>query len=223
MDNNITAVCISRRPEAWDIPEIPFLCFTDNWKPFGHERSKERIAYLAERRNNAVTKALSLFPATQHILMLDSHYLHLKEGLRKLVSEYVELSSRTEFRNCIVGASTWIRDKTRLKSRTSFYDTWTTPEGLGIDWKTARSIGGIIRVKAVGGCYVYPRYIWERVSYGAPDDLHGCEHNWLCEKSMLPVLLSFDIMLWREREGTVYSWPKRLRMSLHLGRFLNFR
>src|SRR5712692_1185323 len=133
MPRNVTAVCISRQTETWDYPELPFLCFTEDWKPFGHEKSKDRIAYLAERRNKAVAKALSIFPSTQHILMIDSYYVHQSEQIRKLVEEYFELSSRPVFRNCIVGASTWIHDSTRMKPRNRFYDNWTTPEGLNLN------------------------------------------------------------------------------------------
>jgi hypothetical protein len=219
MSRNVTAVCISRQTETWDYPELPFLCFTEDWKPFGHEKSIDRITYLAERRNKAVAKALSIFPSTQHILMIDSYYVHQSEQIRKLVEEYLKLSSSLEFRNCIVGASTWILDSTRMKPRIRFYDNWTTPEGLNLNWKIAKQKGGTIRVRAVGGCYLYPRFAWERASYGVPDDLHGCEHNWLCEKNSLPVLLTLNVALWRE--PIVYSWRKRFRSSLHLGRFLN--
>ncbi len=221
MRENITAVCISRQKESWGIHELPFLCFTENWKSFGHEKSKDRIAYLAERRNGAVGKALSVFPSTQHLMMIDSYYVHQDQQIRKLVEEYFELSSTSKLQNCIVGASTWILDKTKVRSRDRFYDYWTTPEGLSLNWRKVRQQGGMTQVRAVGGCYLYPRFVWERTSYGVPDDLHGCEHNWLCEKSSLPVLLSLNVTLWRE--PIVYSWPKRIRSSLHLGRFFEHR
>jgi hypothetical protein len=221
MRENITAVCISRQKESWGIHELPFLCFTENWKSFGHEKSKDRIAYLAERRNGAVGKALSVFPSTQHVMMIDSYYVHQDQQIRKLVEEYFELSSTSRLQNCIVGASTWILDKTKVRSRDRFYDYWTTPEGLSLNWRKVRQQGGTTQVRAVGGCYLYPRFVWERTSYGVPDDLHGCEHNWLCEKSSLPVLLSLNVTLWRE--PIVYSWPKRIRSSLHLGRFFERR
>jgi hypothetical protein len=218
MKRHVTAVCISRQMETLDIPEIPFVCFNEGWRPFGHEKSKDRIAYLAERRNRAVAKALSLFPSTQYILMIDSYYVHQIECVRKLVNEYFEIASRAEFRNCVLGASTWILDKTKLIPSERFYDYWTTPEGLALKWQTTKKQGGVIKVSAVGGCYVYPRFLWERTRYGVPDDLHGCEHNWLCEKSNVPVLLSLNVALWRE--PVVYPWLKRLRTSVHFGRFV---
>jgi hypothetical protein len=217
MRETVTAVCISRRPETWGIPEIPFLCFTENWKPFGHEKSKARVSYLAERRNKAVAEALSIFHSTKHILMIDSYYVRQIQQVKKLVDEYFQLSSKPEYKNCIVGASTWILDKTKIPSKERFYDNWTTPEGLKLSWKETKEQGGLTGVRAVGGCYMYPRFVWEQTSYGVPDDLHGCEHNWLCERSTLPVLLSLNVTLWRE--PITYSWQKRFRSSLHLGRF----
>jgi hypothetical protein len=218
MEGNVTAVCISRQMETFDTPEIPFVCFNEGWKPFGHEKTKDRITYLAERRNRAVAQALSLYPSTQHILMIDSYYVHQIEPVRKLVKEYFDLASLPKFRNCIVGASTWILDKTKLIANKRFYDYWTTPEGISLKWKTTKEQGGIVHVGAVGGCYVYPRFVWETVRYGVPDDLHGCEHNWLCEKSKLPVILSLNVAL--RREPIVYPWLKRWRTNLHLGRFV---
>src|SRR5439155_1247755 len=122
----IGAVCISRNQETWEIKGLPFYNYTKGWKPFQHEQTAERVAYLAERRNTAVAKALDLFPETQHILMIDSYYL--------------------------------------------------------------------------------------------PEDLHGCEHNWLCERSGLPVYLSLSRRL--SRGPVQYPWLKRIRVSLHLRRLL---
>ena len=197
--------------------EIPFFCYTKGWKPFGHERSRERISYLADRRNKAVLEALLLFPETEHILMVDSYYIKQSDEIFKLVKEYDKLSS--ELRDCILGASTWRPTKTGMRSTNSFYDTWTTPEGVGLRWEDARERGGLLRVRSVGGCYLYPRFVWEKYGYGVPEDLHGCEHNWLCERSGLPVFLSFNERLWRE--PLVYPPLKRIRFSLHLGRFLS--
>jgi hypothetical protein len=216
---NVTAVCISRNQEHWTIPEIDFYCYTDGWRPFGHEVSNERVNYLATRRNKAVSGALTSFPETEHILMIDSYYLHQTSEVIKLVSHYEQIASTSGFRDCIVGASTWIFDATRVRPRTRFFDGWTTPEAMSIDLDYAKAKGGLLPVRAVGACYIYPRAVWERVGYDVPIDLHGCEHNWLCEHSGLPVRLSLDEMLWRD--PIVYSWPKRIRMSLHLGRFVS--
>jgi len=36
MKENITAVCISGKEEAWHVPEIPFYCHTTGFKEFPH-------------------------------------------------------------------------------------------------------------------------------------------------------------------------------------------
>ncbi len=214
---NIAAVCISRDNEAWSIPELPFYCHIEGWKPFGHEISQERILYLAERRNKAVTRALALFPKAEHILMVDSYYLNQPGQIIKLISGYEQLT-QSAGQDCILGASTWVVDKTRVRSKIRFYDYWTTPEGKGLGWDQIQGKGGLLRVKAVGGCYLYPRPVWENVGYDVPEDLHGCEHNWLCEHSELPVWLTLNARVWHE--PVVYSWPKRVRCTLNLGRIL---
>lgn len=213
--SNITAVCISRNDETWHIPEIHFCCYTKGWKPFGHEKSKERLSYLADRRNEAVYEALTLFPDTAHILMIDSYYLTQRDEIIHLINEYMGLCSKQA---CILGASTWRTYTTYLRSKNLFYDSWTTPEAANLRWDDVRQKGGLLRVSAVGACYVFPRFVWEKVRYGAPLDLNGCEHNWLCERSGLPVFLSLNEKLWRE--PLIYPWLKRVRWSLHLGRFV---
>jgi len=214
----ITAVCISRNTETWKIPDIPFYNYTEGWKPFQHEKTTDRVAYLADRRNVAVNRALNQFPQTHHILMIDSYYVHQEKQITKLVQEYATMT-QTEFpTGCILGASTWILDKTRVGSRSRFYDGWTTPEALDLDPHEVEKEGGMIRARAVGGCYLYPRTVLDRTHYDVPRDLHGCEHNWLCENSGLPVFLSLNEMLWRE--PIVYPRLKRMRVSLHLGRLV---
>ncbi len=213
------AVCISQHKEDWKIPNLSFLNYTGGWKPFRHERTRERVAYLAERRNLAVSQALSAFPHTDHILMIDSYYLHQGDQIRGLIREYANMIQTDYPKGCILGASTWILDKTRVRSRLRFYDSWTTPEGSNLKLHEAEKTGGIIKVRAVGGCYLYPRSVWEKTRYDVPEDLHGCEHNWLCEHSGLPVYLSLNQMLWHE--PVAYSMLKRLRVSLHLRRLFH--
>ncbi len=219
---NITAICVSEKPEPWLIPSVPYYNHTEGWKPFKRDKSKERVTYLAERRNSAAEGALKLHPNTEHIFMVDSYYLGQVEQLRRLLEEYDSCDG-------ILGASTWIIDKTRIRTRVRFFDSWTTPEAANL---TPSAVGGEreadnsprnslptgwLSVRAVGACYLYPRHVWEQNRYGLPET-DGCEHNFLCERSGLPVWLSFNTRLWRD--PIVYSWPKRIRCSLHLGRFL---
>jgi hypothetical protein len=206
MENDITAVCISRQTESWQIPEIPFLCFVDNWLPFGRQKSMDRVAYLAERRNLAVARALSLYPSTRHVLMIDSYYLDQPGQVRILLSEYDGRS--------ILGGAVWFLDKTKLIPRVRFWDSWTTPELKEIEFPP--KMKGKVPVRSVGSCYLYPKGIWEQVGYGVPEDLHGCEHNYLCERSGLEVYLTLDANFWRQ--PLVYSWPKRIRQTIHVGR-----
>ncbi len=214
----IGAVCISRNQETWEIKGLPFYNYTKGWKPFQHEQTAERVAYLAERRNTAVAKALDLFPETQHILMIDSYYLQQHEQILGLVRDYAEMTISDHPRGCILGASTWFYDLRRIRPENRFYDSWTTPEGNQLRLVEVERRGGVMRVKSVGGCYVYPRWVWERNRYNVPEDLHGCEHNWLCERSGLPVYLSLSRRL--SRGPVQYPWLKRIRVSLHLRRLL---
>jgi hypothetical protein len=215
---NLTAVCISRTPETFDLPNIPFCNYTEGWKPFQHERTKERVEYLAERRNIAVSQALSLYPETEHILMIDSYYIHENDQIKGLIQDYFEMSLEKHIEGCILGASTWFFDLRRIRARWRFYDSWTTPEGSLLELSEAVRAGGIIEVKAVGACYIYPRWVWEKNRYDVLEDLRGCEHNWLCEQSGLPVYLSLSRRL--SRGPVRYPWLKRIRVSLHLGRFV---
>lgn len=216
------AVCISQKSEAWLLSSIPFYCHTEGWKPFKRERTRERVVYLAERRNSAVGRALKLYPESDHVLMVDSYYLEQVDKLKQLLEEYNSCEG-------ILGASTWQLDKTRIRPRIKFFDSWTTPEatsfklsGLEADYPKGYAPQNIqkknwLKVRAVGACYVYPRYVWEENRYGIPES-DGCEHNFLCEHSRLPVWLSPNVNLWRE--PVVYSWPKRIRCTLNLGQFL---
>lgn len=217
---NTTAVCISKDPEMWSLTSIPLYCHTEGWKPIPRDMSTERVAYLAVRRNKAVEKALALYPKTQHLLMVDSYFL--KQG-----TEIVELLSQYEECQGILGASTWQLNKTRLRSGVHFFDTWTTPEAtnlrlkdnsvhFGQDIKPELDQKDWMKVAAVGCCYVFPRSVWEGIGYGVPER-YGCEHNFLCEGSGLPVWLSLSVKLWRD--PIIYPWVKRVRMSTHLARF----
>ena len=212
----ISAVCISRYPEGLSIPGLPYHNYTEGWKPYGHEKTKERVSYLAERRNRAVGETLALLPETKHVLMVDSYYLQQGEQIRKLITEYIEMSLLTYRTGCILGASSWIYDKTRIRPKYRFYDSWTTPEGVNLRLKEVEREGGLLSVKAVGGCYLFPVSVWQKIRYDVPEDLHGCEHNWLCEHSGLPVFLSLNERMWRE--PITYPRGKRVRMSLHLSR-----
>src|SRR5438094_8293668 len=85
MNENIVAVCISGKQEAWSIPEIPFYCHTEGYRDFPHYqpmKTRERIGYLAERRNAAHKRDLELHSNTEHFLSIDSYYLSYLHEIR---------------------------------------------------------------------------------------------------------------------------------------------
>ncbi len=209
---NVVSVCISR--DYLDSPLPNFFCYTAGYKPFGRSKTKERVEYLAARRNAAVEAALKRFPDAEHILMVDSYYVFQLAAIKRLLDDYV----RT--RKLILGASTWWVDKTRITPRIRFYDIWTT---RGQERKAGNRARGIAEVNAVGACYVFPRSFWAARRYGIPHDWtpdYGCEHNFLCEGQSC--FLDYDAKLYRE--PIIYSMSKRIRCSLgSLRRRLNLQ
>src|SRR5256885_3096608 len=83
--------------------------------------------------------------------MIDSYYLHQRERVRKLVKEYFELSSRASFESCIVGASTWILDKTKIRPRDRFSNYWPPPKGPNLTGRAVGKKGGGFPVQPLGG------------------------------------------------------------------------
>src|SRR6267143_734814 len=61
------------------------------------------------------------------------------------------------------------------------------------------------------GILVPADYLGERDRYGTPEDLHGCEHNWFCEHSDIPIFLDLNVKVWRK---TRYSLLKCARCSI---------
>ena len=225
----ILAVAISSKPEEWHISDVPFYCHTEGWEAYGRTLVKdgreqlailrERVEYLARRRNKAVENALQKFPQGDHILMVDSAYIPRVGPIKRLLEDYVLCKEPV-----VLGATTWALHKRTIMPKVLFYDFWSTPEARFIPYdfepqkdslvgQFGKPLPNLMPVRSVGGCYIFPRTIWERgVRYGVLDDLHGCEHNYLCEKSGLPVYLDFNVRLWREPK--VYPWARRVRVSL---------
>src|SRR5437867_1044250 len=88
----------------WTLP-YPFVCYTGDYQYYPHFprlKTQFRIEYLAKRRNNAVKKAIELYPNMTHYLMLDSYYIQDVEEITKLVQDY-----KRGGRDVILGASTW--------------------------------------------------------------------------------------------------------------------
>src|SRR5690349_15116837 len=182
------AVCISWKSETWSIPEVPFHCQVSDERPYPRVKTRERVAHLANRRNEALEQALSVYPNTRHVLMIDSYYLAQAGEIKRLLFEYGDLFSSGE---CIVGASTWFQDRTRIVPKIRFWDSWITPEAKSLPLPKTVEGESRIRVRAVGACYVFPRKAWEPHPYGV--STHGGVHNTLCEESGLPVWLSLSV------------------------------
>lgn len=200
---------------------LPLVCHTDGYDPrfSTHDESRERVDYLTNRRNQANSLAVSKYPDAEHILAIDSYYLGCTEAILELVERYEALSS---FGECILGASTWYYDFSRIRPRIRFYDIWSTPEMKRfIASSESRLPLGLTRVSSVGACYIYPVWIWEKYRYQVPDDFPhgGIFHNWLCKNSGLPVYLDYRVRLWRDHTNSdvpKFSWVQRIRGTLRM-------
>jgi hypothetical protein len=212
----ILAVSISQKPEHLQY-EVPFYCLSEKGPDFPPQtKSRERVEYLADKQNRAMETALRLYPETTHVLWIDSHYLTQTGPIEGLLRDYD--IGKGPSPNWILGGPILCHNYTRIFPRTTYYDTWSTPE-------YHNKLDGIFplntfqNVSGVGGVYVYPRYTWEEYGYGVPDYPEfprkfpdsGCQHNWLCQKSGLPVCLDWNVTFWRTVR---YPLIKRFRCSL---------
>jgi hypothetical protein len=222
MKTNITAVCISGNQETWSVAEIPFYCHTEDFKEFPHYppvKTRERVQYLAIRRNEANRRALELKPNTEHFLTVDSYYLNQPDAIRKLVKEYSVYSS-----DCVLGATNWFHDYSRIPSRVRYWDTWATPEMKQKPYnyypRNENLPNGWEKVRGCGGFTVYPRWLWEKRGYGIPEPFPdaGNEVNYLCNYPGIPVYVSFNVRAHRETPEELLnrSFMKRLRTTLAL-------
>ena len=184
---------------------------------------EKRIAYRAERRNNAVRTGLKHYPDTTDIFMVDSHFLLGETQLEQLVQRYRQLPRESG----ILGPVVWGYTSTTLSSwlvpKAQFYDAWSTPElrWCPRGWKPQNDIltrqekvplKGLYQVSSIGGIYIFPRKLWTLgVRYGVPQSLHGCEHNFFHNHSYYPKYIDFTVEFERDKR---YSFSKCLRCSL---------
>ncbi len=218
---NIIGVCIGKE-ELSSILSIPIVFYTEGYKSIERDVLIDRIDYLAKRRNKAVEITLEKYPSATDILMIDSYYVPQNKAVEKLIEDY-----RIIDRNMILGATIWAKLRTRISqifhNHLQFYDQWAVPEARFLspnfnpsrDWLTSRFIvplKGLYRVCSVGGCYIFPRKLWDDgLRYATISDLHGCEHNYLCESTYTPKYLDFNVKLYRKK---IYSIIKCVRCSL---------
>jgi len=201
--------------------------YTEGYDPkySEHNKARDRIEYLTRRRNLANKEAVSEYPAAEHVLAIDSYYVRRVRSVSHLIETYKTLSYSQE---CIVGASTWYVDKSRIRPVFRFYDIWSTPEMKHRIWKQQQDLPtGRLSVSSVGACYIYPKWVWEKYGYGIPEPFPsaGIFHNWLCVKSGLPVFLDCDARLWRTHADSPgileSSILDRLRRTLRIGHRVN--
>ena len=190
--------------------------------------SAKYVAYLADKRNRAVEHLLGMYPEITDIMCLDSYYLSQADAVNRLTADYYLAG-----RNMVLGGTVWGKIRTRaediLRPRIGWFDKWGVPElqFLPYGWDPRKDLttfrmrvplDGFYRTHSVPGVHIFPRSAWENgARYGLPDDLHTCEHGFLCEESHLPSYVDFNAQFWRERS---YSILHCIRNSLHAGRLL---
>ncbi len=222
MKENIVAVCISGKQEAWGIPEIPFYCHAEGFKEFPHYppvKTRERIQYLAMRRNMAHKQALERNPHAEHFLSIDSYYLTGIKEIWHLLKEYAEYNGE-----CILGATNWFADYSRVPLKLRYWDTWATPEMKDKNYDyNPRHEGlpqGWEKVRGCGGFTVYPRWVWERQGYGVPEPFPeaGNEVNYLCLCPGIPSYVTLNVKALREtpKEIVNRSIINRVRTTVKL-------
>jgi len=214
MNRKYLVATISTKQEQWPIPDIPFYCHIGPRQYYPHSENRQRVEFLTEQRNQAMDKALKLYPKTTHIVNIESNYLAQKKAIRRLIARYDELDA-----NIILGASTWAKMERGILPYYQFYDGWATPEMYYYRYKY-RSPKGLVQTSSVGSCLIFPVEIWEKHRFGVPEPFprSGIYYNWLCEKSSLPVLLDLDIKFYRDARTSdlipYYSPWKRVKATL---------
>ena len=179
----LSAVTINKDPVEWNLEGIPHITYTAGYEAkwlLGESKSVHRIEYLARRRNGAVEQLYRTFPDTTHVLMVDSHYVSQVEPTNRLVRDY----SATD-KNGIVGGSSWCHSQYWPHRKIVFWDTWTTPEGMGYSYRDE----GLFQVRAVGGAMIFPFEAWRTSKFDTSRFPKGTEINGFCENSRRPVFV----------------------------------
>ena len=218
IEMNLTAVSISRDPKRLDV-QVPFYCHTQGWRPFlGRDNADiVRLRYITDRYNAAIEKALEIHPATDHVLIIDSYYLHFAPEVATLISHYQS--------GWMLGASIWQENKQYLRPTVSYYDTMSVQEFVGKYWRKNDLPRGLIPVSGVGACWIFPLKAWQN-SDGFQVKTNPYEMmTSRCIDGVslgLKTILDCDVKLWRTPEDNPdipsYSAWKRLVMSIGVWR-----
>ena len=195
IEDGITGVCISRDKQKLDLG-IPFISYTKNYQPILHRDNTDlqRISYLNQRYNDAIREALTHYPSTKHLLIIDHYYLPFIAALHRLINDY-----RSQDR-VILGGSVWYWVKVRIRPWIAYYDILSVPEFAGKRWYgTGRLPLGIIPVTGVGAVWIVPRLVWERSNgFGVPSPPQAGGSRCL-DTSGYQVLLDCDSRFWRTK------------------------
>ncbi len=192
----ITAVCISKERHSFGM-DIPFVCYTQEYEPITTHDNNDmnRITYLTKRYNNAIGRALDDYPNTRDLLVIDHYYLGFYAEIEQLIRDYLMLD------HAILGASIWYWARKRIRPWIAYYDTLSVPELFGKRWSRIESLPTeIMAVTGVGGCWIFPRVIWERTdgfTIPSPPQAGGSR---CLETTGYRVLLDCKRRLWRTHE-----------------------
>jgi hypothetical protein len=206
----ITAVCISREKQSFSL-DIPLISYTEGYRDIVHHNNydMERVSYLTLRYNSAVTRALESYPQTKHVLMVDHYYLPFAKEIMRLIEDYLGL------KRTILGGAIWYWNRRRIPAWIAYYDTLSIPEFRNRRWWSNRSLPkGLIPVTGVGGCWVFPREVWETTrGFSIPDPPQAGGSRCL-DSSGYDILLDCNCKLWRSHETNPdipdYSMSQRI-------------
>ena len=208
------AVTISKKPETFDLG-IPFYCLSEESRLDRYAQQREETYYVCEKRNRAMEKALEKYPASTHVLSLDSYYIHQNAALKQLLTTYDALDNDS----IILGAPIWYYRKNRLiDNRPKFYDSWGSPELVNLRPWDAERFPQIIQVPSIGNCVIFPVWVWRKYSFITPEPFPhmGSCYTRLCKLSGLPVLIDTQAKLIRDPTNNpeaYYPFMKRFRVS----------
>ena len=211
-EEQITAVCISREPQSFSV-EIHFLSYTEGYRDVPkHNLDMGRIIYLTNRYNSAINQAITKYPLTKHILVLDHYYLKYTSQIKILINDYIKLEK------VILGGAIWYWNRQGIRSRIGYYDTLSIPEFVKLRYKNINSLPvGIIPVTGVGACWIFPRSIWEKTNgFTIPSPAQAGGSRCL-DTQDYSILLDYNCRLWRTHDTNTdipdNSMAKRILVS----------
>jgi hypothetical protein len=194
LSDRLVGVTVSGDKVDLSVP-IPYYCHTEGYRPILHRDNAdlERIRYINERYNQAVSIALDHFPHAENVLIIDSYYVGFKNSIERLIEDYGKL------RRVMLGGAILCWDRSRLTPSIVYYDTLSVPEVRKKRWPKVESLPtGLMESSGVGAVWVFPRLVWER-SNGFRIDTPLANTNCL-NTSGYRIMLDWDARFWRTHE-----------------------